>query len=740
MDIQLKVTILACRMVAFLFIFIFSFGFFSSITHAQSQIPTTISDDFGVDVVGEEISIPASPDTDLRVLVVRVINVLLGFLGLVAFLVVLYAGYLWMTSGGNEEQVGTAKKMLINGVIGLAIILSAFTITSFILRALRGLGEGGPSGTAGAPPQVQTYAFSGALGRIIKDHYPRRGQDGVPRNTSIIVTFGVPVNPASIIRNANRNCWNADFTSSTTACVDLGGTPVTASTPIDQIARPYFGDCVDLNFDGVLDTSGDECDQLNTGVVTIGPTSEFTSGDGVNGILAAALSNYDSDRNVFTFVFRPHTYLGSASEQVPYRVRLGTDITRSDRSESVFTGGTSYLWDFTVSNLIDVDPPTVVDMYPAPNTTIPRNSIIQITFSEPIDPTTVESLLEASTQSTFTPVNRVLGDTRNVVPGSWRLSNGYQTLEFISSEACGTNSCGEQMFCLPVTCDGPNCLNPYETLLRTAVSTNNAESPFEAAPFSGIYDLALNGLDNPINNATVPRLTRPSLQNFPVIVNGDRAPDNVWWSFVVENTIDRSAPYIREILPAPGAENVSGDSPLYIQFSKRMMSNSIAGVGVNRGITLEEYPANVCADAAIDTESPNVCSDDLRLPPIDFWLNSDFTDDVSVTVVGHREFGPNNLDLYYFPSVPSTVKSVNQNCLYPGRGPAPSALPASEVPAVCVVTVDGEGNFVAGEGCATVSHDSTSDTACVYDPASPQSLADISECLNMLYSESTSSY
>jgi hypothetical protein len=41
------------------------------------------------------------------------------------------------------------------------------------------------------------------------------------------------------------------------------------------------------------------------------------------------------------------------------------------------------------------------------------------------------------------------------------------------------------------------------------------------------------------------------------------------------------------------------------------------------------------------------------------------------TTFDHRAFGPNGLDLYYFTQIPSTVIGLNQNCMYPGRGPAP---------------------------------------------------------------------
>src|SRR5271156_1815142 len=57
--------------------------------------------------------------TDPRVIIARVIQSALGFLGVVALVLVLYGGYLWMTAGGNEVQVDSAKTLLRNALIGL---------------------------------------------------------------------------------------------------------------------------------------------------------------------------------------------------------------------------------------------------------------------------------------------------------------------------------------------------------------------------------------------------------------------------------------------------------------------------------------------------------------------------------------------------------------------------------------------------------------------------------------------
>lgn len=73
---------------------------------------------------------------DVRATVARIIRVAMGLLGIVAVVIILIGGFKWMTAGGNEEQVGEAKKWIFSGVIGLAIILSAYALASFIISQL----------------------------------------------------------------------------------------------------------------------------------------------------------------------------------------------------------------------------------------------------------------------------------------------------------------------------------------------------------------------------------------------------------------------------------------------------------------------------------------------------------------------------------------------------------------------------------------------------------------------------
>lgn len=66
----------------------------------------------------------------------RIINVALSMLGLIAVVIVLAGGFKWMTAGGNEEKTTEARKMIFSGIIGLAIILSAWAITLFVFNQL----------------------------------------------------------------------------------------------------------------------------------------------------------------------------------------------------------------------------------------------------------------------------------------------------------------------------------------------------------------------------------------------------------------------------------------------------------------------------------------------------------------------------------------------------------------------------------------------------------------------------
>lgn len=91
-----------------------------------------------MDIAGVQTGLGAR---DPRETAARVINVSLTILGIIFLAYVVYAGYLWMTAGGEEEKVSEAKNHLRNGLIGLVIILAALGImllvTTYLIRATK---------------------------------------------------------------------------------------------------------------------------------------------------------------------------------------------------------------------------------------------------------------------------------------------------------------------------------------------------------------------------------------------------------------------------------------------------------------------------------------------------------------------------------------------------------------------------------------------------------------------------
>jgi len=66
----------------------------------------------------------------------QIINYFLGMLGLVAVAMLIYAGMLMVTAGGEEEQIGKAKKIITYAVIGIVIIVLSYTIIGFVTNIL----------------------------------------------------------------------------------------------------------------------------------------------------------------------------------------------------------------------------------------------------------------------------------------------------------------------------------------------------------------------------------------------------------------------------------------------------------------------------------------------------------------------------------------------------------------------------------------------------------------------------
>ena len=65
-------------------------------------------------------------------MIVQGIKLVLTFVGVLFLILTIVAGFKWMTARGNEAEVEKAKKMFIQSVIGVLIILVAYALSYFI--------------------------------------------------------------------------------------------------------------------------------------------------------------------------------------------------------------------------------------------------------------------------------------------------------------------------------------------------------------------------------------------------------------------------------------------------------------------------------------------------------------------------------------------------------------------------------------------------------------------------------
>ena len=88
----------------------------------------------------ENISAATGGEGSFRTLARTIVNFFLYFLGFVATVMIIYGGILYVTSGGQDEQTGKAKKILMYAIIGIVIILLSFAIVNTVILGA-GMGD-----------------------------------------------------------------------------------------------------------------------------------------------------------------------------------------------------------------------------------------------------------------------------------------------------------------------------------------------------------------------------------------------------------------------------------------------------------------------------------------------------------------------------------------------------------------------------------------------------------------------
>ncbi len=74
--------------------------------------------------------------TDIRDVIGRLIQAVLGVTGSIALFMFVYGGFLWLISGGEADKVKKGKDVMKWAILGLVVIVGAYTIVRTIITAL----------------------------------------------------------------------------------------------------------------------------------------------------------------------------------------------------------------------------------------------------------------------------------------------------------------------------------------------------------------------------------------------------------------------------------------------------------------------------------------------------------------------------------------------------------------------------------------------------------------------------
>lgn len=113
-------------------------------------------DPTGLDATANQAGLKTGAIATPEKIIGGIISGLLGFVGIIFLLIVIYAGLLWMTAAGNEEKVKKAVKLITGATIGIIIVFAAYAITRFVLTSVvgstSGPGTGNPSDAGSQSP------------------------------------------------------------------------------------------------------------------------------------------------------------------------------------------------------------------------------------------------------------------------------------------------------------------------------------------------------------------------------------------------------------------------------------------------------------------------------------------------------------------------------------------------------------------------------------------------------------
>jgi len=290
---------------------------------------------------------------DLETTVIRIVQWVLGFLGLVAVIMIIYGGVIWMTAGGNDEKVAKAKKIITRAVIGLIIVLISWAIVALIMdRMGQFTGTGNPCNNGD---------WNGNCLLCVGGSWQYQwGADNCQ------------IDPEGFVMNEVETTY--------------GG--------LNQADDVYRCSHIKPKFNNRID--GDSIDLA----VTAGTVAVYQDVGGPN---EAQINGTWTNRSRSTTFKHPDLF----EPNMPHQLRMSETVANANGMllsdciadpACIFNGAPNnwYEWNFDVGAQVDDIPPVLESAYPVldthanyPDRNVDRAPIISVVFNESIDDTTV---------------------------------------------------------------------------------------------------------------------------------------------------------------------------------------------------------------------------------------------------------------------------------------------------------------------------------------------------------------
>ena len=273
-------------------------------------------------------------NADLITTVLNIIRIVMGFLGLLAVILIIYAGFLWMTAAGEADRIERAKKVLIGALIGLLLVIFSFAIVTFVLNTLTtatgGNGDGSVCDPACVAPQVccNSSCQAGPCSHVIPP-----GPGSFTASVHPSGEWSVPLNGVGWIKFSDQVKLGSGSFAVTK--VDAPGSTTPGTDLITEIVTKPNGNKI-------------EYESIQTCAVV---KDAFPAA----GIIIPAGHEHDQ-------CFKPDVIKNNNSyDGNGYRVQISGYQSTSNVSLSCF--GNSCVTDFSASPTLDVTPPTIAFSY-----------------------------------------------------------------------------------------------------------------------------------------------------------------------------------------------------------------------------------------------------------------------------------------------------------------------------------------------------------------------------------------